>query len=72
LRKDRGTAANVFRARVFGADRAGPIAFVCECGDPDCCRTVILTVDEYNQRRPGLLIHDDHGIGRENLIERAG
>jgi len=72
MRKERGTAANAFRARVFGDDRARPIAFVCECGDPACSRTVILSVDEYHRRRPGLLVHDEHGIGREGLLEQAG
>lgn len=72
MRKERGTAANAFRARVFGGDLSRPIAFVCECGDPACSRTVILTVDEYHRRRPGLLVHDEHAIGWEDLIDQAG
>lgn len=72
MRKERGTAANAFRARVFGQDPARPIAFVCECGDPTCCRTVVLTLDEYDRRRPGLLIHDDHAATRDDLTEQTG
>lgn len=72
MRKERGTAANTFRARVFGESATRPIAFVCECGNLACRRTIILTLDEYKRRRPGLLIHDDHGISPEDVIEQAG
>ncbi|HVA32423.1 MAG TPA: hypothetical protein VMU58_14260 [Gaiellaceae bacterium] len=34
--------------------------FICECGDPTCRRTVILTLDEYEQRRPDPILHLDH------------
>jgi hypothetical protein len=38
------------RRRIF--EVAGrPIAFVCECGDPGCARSVVLTDTEYDERR---------------------
>ena len=52
--------ANEFRVRVFGTDAARLIGFVCECGDPMCRRTVALTLEEYNETRPGLLLHTEH------------
>jgi hypothetical protein len=36
------------------------IEFICECGDPTCRRTVVLTLDEYEQRRPDPILHPDH------------
>jgi hypothetical protein len=47
------------RKRVFGgSDRV--IAFVCECSDPDCRDTVLLTEHEYDALRPGLVVRDGH------------
>jgi len=47
------------RRRLFGA--AGRlIAFVCECGDPHCHDSVLLTAADYEARRPGLIVHDRH------------
>jgi len=63
--------ANTFRARVFGDDAARLIAFICECGRPSCHRTVPLTLDEYEQRRPELIVHPDHDAVVHNLFERA-
>jgi hypothetical protein len=43
---------NDFRWRVFGG--GGPdklVAFICECPDPECRSTALLTVREYEQRR---------------------
>jgi hypothetical protein len=28
-----------------------PVRFVCECGDPDCRRTVVLSADAFDARR---------------------
>ena len=36
------------------------IAFVCECTDPTCRRTVVLTAAQYEALRPGLVLHDSH------------
>jgi len=47
------------------------IAFVCECGSTSCHRTVPLTLEEYEQRRPGLIVHADHDAVVRNLFERA-
>lgn len=62
-------AANRFRARVFGTDASRLIGFVCECRDPDCRRTVALTLNEYLAARPGLLLHHEH-VPEE--LERTG
>ncbi|HEY2543622.1 MAG TPA: hypothetical protein VGH92_11280 [Gaiellaceae bacterium] len=60
---------NVFRARVFGTDAARLIGFVCECGDPMCRRTVALTLEKYNETRPGLLLHEEHAAPE---LQQAG
>jgi hypothetical protein len=36
------------------------ISFVCECGDPTCRRTVVLTPEEYDAQGPGRLLHAEH------------
>ena len=36
------------------------IAFVCECAEADCRRTVVLTAAEYRALRPGLILHPAH------------
>lgn len=36
------------------------LALVCECGDPDCHRTVLLSPQDYDARRPGLILHPEH------------
>jgi hypothetical protein len=52
---------NESRRRLFGADRERMIAFVCECGDPDCRRSVLLTPEQYEERRGGPIVHAEHG-----------
>ena len=59
-------STNIYRARVFGTDAGRVIAFICECEDPDCRRTIMLTLEEYNGVRPALLLHEDH------LLDQAG
>ncbi len=52
---------NDHRRRVFGArDASRVIAFVCECGEPDCGRSVLLTAAEYGARVDGVILHADH------------
>jgi hypothetical protein len=36
------------------------LRFVCECGDAECKRPVLLTLVEYEAHRPEPLIHSDH------------
>jgi hypothetical protein len=36
------------------------LTFVCECGDPECRRPVLLTLAEYEAHRPEPIIHRDH------------
>ena len=33
------------------------LEFFCECGDPTCRRTVVLTLEEYEQQRPDPVVH---------------
>lgn len=68
---DERMGVNEFRAKVFGTDAARLIGFVCECGDPDCRRTVALTLDEYARTRPGLLLHEDHEPAEGQLQQTA-
>jgi hypothetical protein len=65
-------AVNDFRGRVFGTDAARLIGFVCECGDPGCRRTIAITLEEYAQSRPGLLIHESHGASEGEHLQQAG
>jgi hypothetical protein len=48
------------RRRIF--DVAGrKIAYICECGERGCARSIVLTHAEYDERRAGarvLLAHD--------------
>jgi hypothetical protein len=41
---------------------ARPIAFVCECGDPDCHTSVPLRPDEYDRKRPGAIVDPAHAL----------
>lgn len=50
---------NEGRLRSF-RDKHRLIAFVCECGQSDCIRTVPLAPEEYEARRPGLILHEIH------------
>jgi hypothetical protein len=51
------------RKRAFGGASERVIAFVCECSDPDCRESVILTEAEYDLLRPGLIVRDGHDAG---------
>ena len=49
------------RGRVFGENEASRlIAFVCECGESDCHRTVLLRHEEYLARRSGVIVRASH------------
>ena len=74
---DRKQQVNQYRWRVFGSDPQRLIAFVCECGNLECYRTVVLTSREYTGHRPALLVHNDHdgqddmrGIRRDRATRR--
>jgi hypothetical protein len=47
------------RRRVFGAGH-DLIAFVCECEDDACARTVALSAGDFDRRRPGPLLDAVH------------
>ena len=57
--KDLRLAMNADRRKRFGAD-GRTLALLCECADADCRRTVLISPDEYDALRPGLLLHPDH------------
>jgi len=50
---------NQDRFRIFH-DVSREIAFICECPDPECRRTVILTPAQYQALRPDLIVHPAH------------
>ena len=47
------------RRERFG-QRHPMLALICECGDADCRQTVLLSAEEYDARRPGLILHPAH------------
>jgi hypothetical protein len=53
------TRLNDDRRRRFGHE-ARLLALVCECDDPDCRRTVLLSREEYDALRPSRVIHPEH------------
>ena len=48
---------NRLRAQLNGSGE--PTRFICECGDPDCQRTVVLTPRAFDARRR---------IGRDGIV----
>ena len=48
------------RRRRFGQE-ARLLALLCECGDPDCRRTVLLSREQYDDLRPAPVLHPEHG-----------
>lgn len=50
---------NEHRRRLFG-DAGRSLALICECADPECRETVLLTVEEYDARRPEPILHPAH------------
>jgi hypothetical protein len=50
---------NADRRRRFGTP-GRTLALLCECGDASCHRTLLLTAEEYDARRPGPVIHPAH------------
>jgi hypothetical protein len=56
-------AFNDDRRRVFSAS-ARPIAFVCECADPECRSSVVLTRAEYDEAREGPIVASGHELER--------
>jgi hypothetical protein len=58
MRMDR-RMLNDDRRRRFG-EPGRTLALLCECGDDSCQETVLLTVEEFDARRPGPLVHPVH------------
>jgi hypothetical protein len=48
------------RAQLNGGGE--PMRFICECGDPDCQRTVLLTARAFDVRRR---------VGRDGIVAHA-
>ena len=60
---------------LVGADHADAVPFLCECPDPECRKTVLVTLGEYEQVRRvsgargiAVLGHEDPEI--ERVVER--
>ena len=58
---------NADRRRRFGAANR-VLALLCECGEIDCHRTVVLTAAEYDALLPGVVVHPDHGLAEGPLL----
>ena len=50
---------NADRRRRFG-ETGRTLALLCECGEAECRRTVLLSAAEYDAARPGPILHPDH------------
>jgi hypothetical protein len=50
------------RRRQFG-DTGRSLALLCECGDEECYRTVMLSVAEFDAARPEPIVHQAHSDG---------
>jgi hypothetical protein len=61
---------NDHRRRLFER-RGRPIVFVCECGRLDCMAAVLLTIEEYDACRPGLITADGHSDRRDSRWRQA-
>jgi hypothetical protein len=48
------------RVRAFGARPDRLIVLICECDDPDCTDSVLLTSDEFRVRGAAPILHDRH------------
>ena len=59
----------------FAAVDAGPVDFVCECGDPDCTEPVSLTLNEYERVRSvptHFIVVPDHVSPPIEVVIRQG
>ena len=50
---------NADRRRQFGQP-GRMLALVCECVDPDCRNTVLISTEDYDAIRPGPVLDPDH------------
>jgi hypothetical protein len=57
------------RRRVFGADH-DLIAFVCECDDDACGRTVPLSAGDYDRARGGAILATAHDYSKNATTAR--
>lgn len=65
----RRPAINEHRRRLFG-DAGRPLALLCECGEDECRETVLLTVEEYDARRPDPIIASTCPAARRRTVTR--
>jgi len=61
---------NADRRRRFGAANR-MLGLLCECGEPDCHRTVVLSTEDYDARPPGAIVHPEHALGEWPLLRDA-
>ena len=62
---------NADRRRRFGTP-GRTLALLCECGDPSCHRTVLLSAAEYDARRPGAIVHPEHRVLLDPGLDSGG
>jgi hypothetical protein len=58
---DRLRELNEDRRRRFGKPKR-TLALLCECGEPGCHETVLVTTEEYDATRPGRIVHHEHAL----------
>jgi hypothetical protein len=53
---------NENRRALFGTTQERTVAFICECGDPRCRETVLLSGSQFEARtkQGALLVHPQH------------
>jgi len=58
---------NADRRRRFGAAER-MLGLLCECGEPDCHRTVMMTTEDYDSRPPAPIVHPEHALSEWPLL----
>ena len=48
------------RRRFGGLDAMRTLALLCECGEANCHRVILISQAEYDAAQPGVLPHPDH------------
>lgn len=62
----------------YGFERGDRAPFICECADPDCFESVLLSLDEYDRVRahPSRFVlvagHEDDEAPHERVLEAEG
>lgn len=52
---------NADRRRQFGgSDPTRVLAMICECGQANCHRVILISQADYDAAQPGVLLHPEH------------